>query len=85
MRQLDIELVPALAERQTRLRGVEAHDHAGSVLEPQFAVRLGGDGETTRALDPGAGELGDVVELVHLAGGLQRRDRAKAERASRSV
>ncbi len=31
-----------------------------------------------RALNPGAGELGNVAELVHFARGLQRGDRAKA-------
>ena len=66
LRQLDIELVAPLAEREPRLRGVEPHDHAVAVLEPDFAVRLGGDGETPRALNPRAGELGDVGELCRL-------------------
>src|SRR6185312_4434280 len=59
LRELDGELVESLAERQTGLRGVEPHDHAVAVLEPDFPVRPGGDGETSRALDPGHGELGE--------------------------
>ena len=53
MRELDEELVPTGREREAGLRGVETHDHAIAVLEPDFPVRLGGHSEAASALDPG--------------------------------
>ena len=53
LRELDVELVTSLAEREPRLRGVQTHDDSVAVLEPDFAIRLGGDGEVACALDPG--------------------------------
>jgi hypothetical protein len=79
LRQPDKDFVPPCAEGEARLRRGETHDDPVAILEPKLPLRLGGDGEAACALDPGAGELGDVTEPVDLAGGLQRGDRAKPD------
>src|SRR6202034_362425 len=52
------------------------------VLKPKLAIGERRDGEIAVALNPCAGELRDIAELVDLARGLGRRNGAKAgERA----
>src|SRR5208337_337567 len=77
--QLDKDLIPPRAQRDAGLRRGQAHDDAIVVLEPDLADRRGRNGEPPRALDVGAGELGEVVELVDVARRLKRRQGTRAD------
>src|SRR5208337_162113 len=77
--QFDDDLVASEAQGHAGLRAGEMHDDAGLVLQPQIAGSGRLEADLPGALDIGAGELGDVVELVDVAGDVELGDAARAD------
>jgi hypothetical protein len=83
--QLDEDLILAEAQRHAGLRSRQVHDDARLVLEPEIARLRGLEADRAGFLDPCAGELGDVVELVDVAADGDFRDAARSEHGSKHL
>src|SRR5215471_5651869 len=55
------------AEHQPRPLRLQVHDHACLVLQPEIAATRGANRKAIAGLTIGAGELPEIVEVVHLA------------------